>query len=263
MPVPKLVLSLLLALVGALTPAGSPAHAADGITLEAPFLSFRPSSGDLGMYTLQRATSLRISAGAASEPVPDSEANFSWDVQVLRSDMRAATPPAWRTVLPRTTGRLHRFTVGAGQVICVRARQYLRGAISPWSRHTCVVRAREDQNIPHVGPVRLVKDGRYPDGLASVLPAGTRMVLSGVPARAMYGPVFTKPPVGSDGTVCAAPSWRIRGQREADSSIGITSNSLHISFRRTSVAGTALVWTTYPRRCAVGGFVVVPTWVPR
>lgn len=260
MPVPKLVLSLLLALVGALTPAGSPAHAADGLAIEAPDLWFR---GTVALYTTATTVPLRIDRGYLTTPPPgpDGPENLSWDVQMVRTDMRTATPPAWRTIRTRTTIRKHVIAVASGQVICVRARQHSWNLTSAWSRIRCVVRALDDQVLRRVGRVRVVKDTRYADGRASILPLGTRAYIGGVPADALYGPVYTH--VGPGLTHCVTPSWRIRGHREPLGARGLSEGWVTVLFHHTKVAGTAVLWADTPQVCPVGGFVVVPRWVRR
>jgi hypothetical protein len=256
---PKLILSLALALVGALATLPSPAAAADGV-VEPPQTYLR---GNLGMYTIATTVALRIDRGAVNMPDAVGEENLSWDVQVLRADMRATARPAWRTARTATTLRQHVFGVSSGQIICVRARQHSWEVTSPWSRLTCVVRALDDEHLRRVGPVKVVKDVRYVDDHASRIRARTRVLIGAVPAGALYGPVFTDPGIRPDGTVCTKPSWRIRGQREPNGATGVTTGPLDLLLHRTSVAGTAIMRSPFGMTCPVGGFVVVPRWVPR
>ncbi|MEV5002395.1 hypothetical protein [Nocardioides sp. LML1-1-1.1] len=256
----KLVLLVLLALLGTLTPAAAPSFAT-APTVEPPGTYFR--SGPLAVYAVTPWAHLRIDRGGVNMPGATGPENLTWDAQVLRADMRAATPPPWRNAFTGTTVRSHVLAIAPGQVVCVRARQHSWGATSAWSLLTCVVRAREDQSVRRKGPVRVVTDGHYLDRRASILRSGTRMVIGGIPAGALYGPVFTKPALRPNGTVCAPPVWTIAGRRAPADAFGVSQDALHLWFHHTKVAGTAVVSSPYTRRCAVGGFVVVPRWVPR
>lgn len=256
---PKVVLLLVLALAGASISPAPPAVATEG-HVDPPGTYFR---SNLGIYTVQPQVSLRLDRGAVELPGATGDEELSWDVQVLRADMRATSPPAWRTALTGTTAQRHVLAVGSGQVVCVRARQHSWGLSSDWSTLTCVVRARDDENLRRKGPVKLVRDRRYADGRASVLRPGTRVLLRGVPAGAKYGPALTYRGIRPDGTVCATPSWRIRGEREPAGSRGVAHNALHVWLHRTKVAGTAVLRARYGDACPVGGFVVVPTWMPQ
>ncbi len=253
----KLILLLVLALTGTLAVLPSPVVATTE-PVEPPYPYLR---GSLGMYTVKTHVRLRLDAGGVSMPDVVGEQNLSWDVQVLRADMRAATRPAWRTALTRTTLRHHEFAVGSGRIICVRARQHSWGVTSRWSQLTCVVRAREDQHLRREGRIRVIEDVRYVDGRASKILSRGRMLVRGVPAGALYGPVLTHRL--NDDDPCVRPSWRIRGHREPDGSFGVASGAVMVLFHRTRVAGTAVVWSPYGPSCPVGGFVVVPRWVPR
>lgn len=257
----KLVVLVALLLAGTLAPSG----VSDAVTPPAvePPMAFFPAS-QLGTSTLAPAATFRIEPGAVTLPQAQGPENRTWDVQVLRADMRAAKAPAWRTGLSGTAQRSHSVPVAPGQVVCVRARQHSWGVVSTWSRPSCKVRVREDQALPRKGPVKVVTDRHYPDRRASVLPRGTRLVLAGIPAGALYGPVYTKFPVGATGgVVCTPPSWKIAGSPESDEARGYAAGPLHVMFHRTTTPGTAVVWTPFPRRCAIGGFVVIPRWVPR
>lgn len=261
---PKLIVTFLLALAAVLVPSSAPAVAASPLapasttaaTFEPPQTYFR---GNLGIFTTRAEVRLRIDPGTPNISDPVGEENRSWDVQVLRTDMRSASRPAWQTAITGTTAQRHVLLVGSGRIICVRARQHSWGATSGWSYRTCVVRALDDQAIPRVGPVRVVDDVRYVDGRASKIRARTRMLIAGVPAGALHGPVFTDPP----STVCTRPSWRIRGQREPAGALGVASGALHVRYHRTNVAGTAVMGSPFGSTCPVGGFVVVPRWMPR
>ncbi|HWJ09409.1 MAG TPA: hypothetical protein VNS46_08540 [Nocardioides sp.] len=258
---PKLILLFVLALVGSAasfaTPAVATATGADATlpTVGAPYTFFR---GNVGPYSVRPQIRLRIDRADVNMPDATGEENLSWDVQVLRADMRAASRPAWQTAITGTTEQWHEFLVGSGRIICVRARQTSWGVTGAWSYRTCVVRALDDQALRRVGPVRLVRDVRYVDNRAARILPGTRMVIGGVPAGARYGPVYTDRP--GDDAVCARPSWTIRGQREPDGSRGVASGALQISFHSTRVAGVAVMRSPYEPSCPVGGFIVVPVW---
>ena len=256
---PKLILSLALALVGTLAAVTSPAAAADA-EVGPPGLFFR---GNLAIYTTTPEVRLRIDRGDVNMPDAVGEEQLSWDVQVLRTDMRTASRPAWRTARTATTAQHHVFRVTSGDIICVRARQHSWGVTSAWSRLTCVVRARDDQQLRRRGPVRIVTDPRYADDRASVLLSRTRMLIGGVPAGAMYGPVFTDRGIRPDGSRCTKPSWRILGQREPGTAVGIGTGALKLQMHHTRVSGTAIMRSPFGRTCPVGGFVVVPRWMPR
>jgi hypothetical protein len=136
--------------------------------------------------------------------------------------------------------------------------------VSAWSPLTCVVRARDDRHLRREGPVDVVTDWRYADDRASVLLPRTRMFVPRIPAGALYGPVFTDRGVLMDGSVCTEPSWRITGQSEPDGANGVRDGgALMVLFHRTSVAGKAVMRSPFGRTCPVGGFVVVPRWIPR
>lgn len=256
----KLVLLVALVLGGALTPTGVSVGATPP-AVEPPEAFFAPSQ--LGTTTFAPAATFRIDPGGANLPEAQGPENRTWDVQVVRADMRAANPPAWRTGLSGTTQRYHSVPVAPGQVVCVRARQHSWGVVSTWSRISCKVRVREDQVLPRKGPVKVVTDRHYPDRRASVLPRGTSLVISGIPAGALYGPAYTKYPAGPTGVVCTPPSWKIAGRPESDEARGYAAGPLHVMLHRTTAPGTAVVWTPFPRRCTIGGFVVLPRWVPR
>lgn len=258
-PMPKLILLLVLALMGTLTSFSSPAIATE-VAVEPPYAYLR---GNLGIYTVKTHVQLRLDRGGVNMPDAVGEENLSWDVQILRADMRATSRPAWRTARTGTTVRRHEFAVGPGRIICVRARQHSWGVTSAWSPLTCVVRARDDERLRREGPVKVVKDWRYADDRASRLLSRTRMVVSGVPAGAMYGPVYTDHGIRADGSVCTKPSWRIRGHREPGGATGVALNALHLSLHHTRVSGTAVMRSPFGSTCPVGGFVVVPKWMPR
>ena len=256
---PKLFLSLVLALMGTLAAATSPASAT-GEEVGPPQTFFR---GNLAIYTTTPDVRLRIDRGDVNMPGAVGDENLSWDVQVLRTDMRTASRPAWRTARTATTARYHSFRVSSGNIICVRARQHSWGVTGTWSSLTCVVRALDDEHLRRRGPVKVVTDLRYADDRASVLLSTTRMVIGGVPAGAMYGPVYTDRGISPSGARCTFPTWRIRGYSTPGSATGVATGLLRVSFHRTSVAGTAIMRSPFGRTCPVGGFVVVPTWIPR
>lgn len=263
---PRLIPLLVLALTGALASL-APSVAADvpstTVTTEttvpavgAPQTFFR---GNVGPFSVRPRIRLRIDP-AVEMNLPDAtgEENRTWDVQVLRADMRAATRPAWQTAITGTTEQWHELLVGSGRVICVRARQTSWGVTGAWSYRTCVVRALDDQALRRLGPVRVVRDVRYVDERASKILPGTRVMIGGVPARARYGPIFTDR-MGDD-AVCPHPSWTIRGRREPADGRGVGSGALWMSFHYTRVAGTAVMRSPYGASCPVGGFIVVPVW---
>jgi hypothetical protein len=265
---PRLIPLLVLALTGALTSfspsvaaSEAPSPAVTVPAVGAPQTFFR---GNLGPYSIRPQIRLRIDP-AVEMNLPDAtgEENRTWDVQVLRADMRAATRPAWQTAITGTTEQWHQLLVGSGRVICVRARQTSWGVTGAWSYRSCVVRALDDQALRHVGPLRVVDDWRYVDGHASRILARTRVVMGGIPAGAEYGPVLTDRGIRPDGTVCNKPRWKIAGQREPGYAIGVSTGPLDLLMHRTRVAGTAVMRSPYGPSCPVGGFIVVPSWVPR
>lgn len=256
---PKLILFVVVALMGTLLPPGTPAVAAVA-AVDPPTTFFH---GNLAIYTVTTHVPLRLDKGAVNLPDAVGEENLSWDVQAFHTDMRATAPAAWRTIRTRTTVRLHQLPIGSGRVLCIRARQHSWGVTSAWSRFTCVVRARDDERLRREGAVKVVSDWRYADDRASKLLSRTRMLVPGVPADAMYGPVFTDHGIRPSGSRCTRPTWKIRGQRMPDGATGITSGSLHVLLQRTGVSGTAVMRSPFGTSCPVGGFVVVPRWVPR
>lgn len=253
---PKLVLLLVAALAAALTPVGATADVPEGTIGPPPFYL----RGNVGPYTTAPEARLYLAEGTPNLPDAEGPQNLSWDVQVARADMRATSRPAWRAARTGTTVRNHLLPIASGQVLCIRARQHSWGVTSAWSRFTCVVRARDDERLRRTGPVRVVDDWRYADGHASVLTRRTAFYLGGVPAGAKYGPVYTNS--GPDGPYCTDPTWRIAGQRLTAELLGVGHGAISFGFRRARVSGTAVLRTTYGPSCAVGGFVVVPTWVP-
>lgn len=252
---PKFIPLLVLALMGTLTLFGPPATATEP-SVEPPGTYLR---GNLGTYTVKTHVHLRLDHGGVNHPDAVGDENLSWDVQVVRADMRAKSRPPWATARTGTTSRRHRFPVASGQVICVRARQHSWEVTSAWSRPSCVVRARDDQHLRRKGSVRVVKDWRYADDRAARLLSRTRMLLHNVPAGALYGPVFTRP----HGSACARPSWKIRGYPRPYTANGVVLEALHVSLQRTSVSGTAVMRSPAGPTCPVGGFIVVPGWMPR
>lgn len=256
---PRLMVLFALAVLGTLAPVVSPAAAA--VQPVGPPQTFL--RGNLAIYTTTPEVRLRLDPAVVNMPDAQGEENRSWDIQLLRADMRATSRPGWRTGRTRTNARHHVIAVSSGQILCIRARQHSWGVTGSWSSMTCVVRARDDEHLRREGAIRLVNDVRYADGRASVLRPRTRMSLSGVPAGALYGPVFTKIRTRSDGSTCAAPSWRIAGQREPSGSRGVSSGALNVWFHHTNVARTAVIRSPYGSSCPVGGFVVVPKWMPR
>ena len=258
---PKLILSLVLVLIGTLASVSSPAVAVAAVqAVSPPGTYFR---GSLGIYTITPQVRLRLDRGGVNMPDAVGEEKLSWDLQVLRTDMRSASPPAWRTLRSGVTAQHHVLAVASGSIICVRARQHSWGVTSAWSRRTCVVRARDDQALLRRGPKKVVRDPRYTDGRASVLRRRTRMLIAGVPAGSMYGPVFTYRGIRANGTRCTTPTWRIRGHRQPRGAIGVIEGALRLSLHHTSVSGTAIMRSPFGRTCPVGGFVVVPRWMPR
>lgn len=256
---PKLFLSLVLALIGTLAAVSSPASATTE-QVGPPGMYFR---GNLGIYTTTPDVRLRIDRGDVEMPDAVGEESLSWDVQVLRTDMRTASRPAWRPARTATTARYHSFRVSSGDIICVRARQHSWGVTGGWSSLTCVARALDDEHLRRRGSVKVVPDPRYADDRASVLLATTRVVIGGVPAGAMYGPVYTDRGISPSGARCTFPTWRMRGYPTPSSATGVSTGALRLRFHRTSVAGTAIMRSPFGRTCPVGGFLVVPRWMPR
>jgi len=252
----RLVTLLTLAVASSLF--GVPAQAGDGT--EPPGVVLR---GNLGIYTTKPELRLRIELGTVNIDDPQGPEDRSFDVEVLRTDMRTPARPAWQPYLTDTTARLHDLAIGSGQILCARARQQSWGVTTGWSDLTCVVRARDDEDLRRRGKAVFVKDRRYADGRAMVMTARTRIVVPRVPRKALYGPLLTDRGILPNGSVCTKPDWHLAGRREPNIAFGVVNWALKVSLHRTVPAGKAVMRTPFGRSCPIGGFVVVPRWLPR
>lgn len=250
-----LVPTLMLLVAGVVLTPVPAAIAEPDETLGAP--SVHISTDHLIEFSVMRGADVRVDV---DDPAGEQYATYSYDLQVRRASMLAATPPPWQLVSTGSHTSTRSMHVRQGRILCVRARLRNAEAVSAWSDAECAVRPLGDERLRRRGPMSTHQDRHFVDGRATVLRTGARLTLSGIPAGSRFGPVVVDDWGRDDGDT---PTWYLQGHgRQVGARGGYRGNLMWMTYLARS-GGTAVVLCEGAPSVRIGGLVVMPRWLRR